>query len=695
MPADKMPARGLLLAALAATLTPLPGNAEVLEEMIVTAVRMDKPLRLVTDPGKPRQPLPASDGADYLKTIPGFSVIRKGGSDGDPVLRGMAGSRMSMLLDGDVILGGCSNRMDPPTAYIFPETLDVIEVIKGPQSVRYGPGNSAGVVVFERDNTRPDEAGWSGHASLLSASAGRVDSTVDARYTTRDITVRATGSSASADDYEDGDGTTVHSRYERWSAQVDVAWTPDDDTRMEFGAGFSDGEAAYADRGVDGSRFNRKNYSASYERRNLGAILDSVEVAAYRNYVDHVMDNYSLREPAGMMATRMAMNPDRDTHGGRITLGFTPTTTIRLDLGADVQRNEHSNRNSMNQDSVDYRDLNREPDARFEQAGLFGELAWTPNEDYRLLAGARVDDWEVRDLRDQINLSMMLSVPNPTAGERRSEQLYSGFARLERDLESPGTYAATLYAGIGHSERFPDYWEMIARESESALSALDIASEKTTQLDIGVLYSADRLSAGASLFYNTIDDFLLIESGYAKPAPGMGMGGMDMAASRETTVVRNISARSWGLEMDLEYQLLDHLSLSTSLASVRGANDTDGTTLPQLPPLEWRLGMTWERDSWSAGLLWRAIAAQDRVDPGRGNIVGQDFGPTQSARVLSLNFGWQPAAALLVTAGVDNLLDETYAEHISRSGAAVSGFEQLARINEPGRTLWLKASYAF
>jgi iron complex outermembrane receptor protein len=47
---------------------------------------------------------------------------------------------------------------------------------------------------------------------------------------------------------------------------------------------------------------------------------------------------------------------------------------------------------------------------------------------------------------------------------------------------------------------------------------------------------------------------------------------------------------------------------------------------------------------------------------------------------------------LLITAGVDNLLDKSYAEHISKAGVAVSGFEQISRVNEPGRFFWLKAS---
>ena len=50
---------------------------------------------------------------------------------------------------------------------------------------------------------------------------------------------------------------------------------------------------------------------------------------------------------------------------------------------------------------------------------------------------------------------------------------------------------------------------------------------------------------------------------------------------------------------------------------------------------------------------------------------------------------------MLLTAGIDNLFDVTYAEHISRSGAAIPGYESTTRINEPGRTLWLKMQWAF
>ena len=197
----------------------------ILDEIVVTASRMHAPLTVVTDPKAPRQPLPAHDGADYLKTIPGFSVIRKGGTDGDPVFRGMAASRINILLDGEQALGGCGMRMDPPTAYVFPEAYDRIVVVKGPQTVLHGPGNSAASVSFERDVQRFERPGHETYASALGASAGRYDLVGDLRAGNPSYYGQLTGTRAESDDYEDGAGNRVHSAYERWSTSGAIGWT--------------------------------------------------------------------------------------------------------------------------------------------------------------------------------------------------------------------------------------------------------------------------------------------------------------------------------------------------------------------------------------------------------------------------------------------------------------------------------------
>ncbi len=111
--------------------------------MVVTAPA-SSPLEVVTSPKRPRQPVPASDGSDYLKTIPGFSQIRAGGTNGDPVFRGMFGSRLRILTNNGEMLGACPARMDAPSSYISPESFDLLTLTKGPQTVLWGPGNSAG-----------------------------------------------------------------------------------------------------------------------------------------------------------------------------------------------------------------------------------------------------------------------------------------------------------------------------------------------------------------------------------------------------------------------------------------------------------------------------------------------------------------------------------------------------------------------
>jgi iron complex outermembrane receptor protein len=131
-----------------------------------------------------------------------------------------------------------------------------------------------------------------------------------------------------------------------------------------------------------------------------------------------------------------------------------------------------------------------------------------------------------------------------------------------------------------------------------------------------------------------------------------------------------------------------------SLAYVHGTNDTDGHALGQMPPLEGRLGLDWEFGPWSAGTLLRLAARQNRVAMNEGNIVGQDLGKTAGFGVFSINGGYRWNKSARLTFGVDNLFNKTYAEAISKSGALVQGYEQTIRVNEPGRTLWLKAQFA-
>ena len=648
-------------------------DAPELSPTVITAVAPSSPLTIVTNPKDPRQPVPASDGADYLKTIPGFSAIRAGGTNGDPVLRGMFGSRLNILTNGGVMLGACPNRMDAPTSYISPETYDRLTVIKGPQSVIWGPGASAGTILFDRDPEKFGELGSRVNASLLAGSSGRFDKVVDTAAGNALGYVRFVGNQSHSDDYEDGNGDTVPSRWDKWNGDVALGWTPDADTLVELTAGKGDGEARYAGRGMDGSQFKRESLGLRFEKSNIGEVWDKLEAQVYYNYADHVMDNYTLRTPSGtgMMGMPMVSNVDRRTMGGRIK-GTWRWSELQLIAGVDAQTNEHRQRGGMGIDV--HKEMPWTKDADFHNYGAFGELTWYAAEQDRVITGARLDRASAKDYRET----------SATNGDTRADTLPSGFVRYEHDLvEIP----ATTYVGLGHAERFPDYWELFSPKSGPAgsVNAFDsIKPEKTTQLDFGIQYQTEDLQAWASGYVGQIRDYIL----FYYPTDMMG---------KSSSQAQNIDARIMGGELGAAYMLTSNWKADATLAYAWGKNSSDGTALPQMPPLESRLGLTYSRDDWSAGALWRLVAAQNRVAEDYGNVVGKDYEKSAGFGVFSLNGSYKVSKHLKLSAGVDNLFDKAYAEHLNLAGNAGFGYpaSDPQAINEPGRTLWTKVDLSF
>lgn len=650
-----------LALACAALFTPLvyaqdSAPTKTLDEVVVTAIHDQSAVQVVTDPKIPRQPVPASDAADYLQTIPGFSAVRSGGTNGDPVFRGQFGSRLPLLTNGMQMLGACPGRMDTPSSYIAPETFDVLTLIKGPQTVLWGPGASAGVVRFERE--RPDFAAGPVNftASLLGASAGRNDQNADLAAGNDQFYARISANHSHGQDYKDGDGTSIPSGWNKWNADAALGWTPDADTLVELSAGAGDGWARSAARGMDGTQFRRDSLGLRLQKQNITPWLSKVEAQIYRNEADHLMDNFQRRPlPPGKMA--MARNVKRVVTGGRIAATLQPTPALTADIGLDLQRNTHEGRSGM---GMSYLNKPWVRDAKFANLGLFSELRWQAAPSTLWVGGLRLDRAQAWDYR------------NPASTHKRDESaLPSGFVRWEQTLAS----GATTYVGLGHVQRFPDYWELISGKAGNVFATLE--PEKTTQLDVGANWKGQNWQFWTSAYAGMVRDFILFD--YAS----------------NPSKARNIDARTAGFELGGSYKLAPAWTAQATVAYSWGSNRSDGTALPQMPPLEARLGLDYAQGPWTAGALWRLVAAQHRYTQDQGNVVGRDMGASSGFGVLSLHASYRVQRQLKITVGVDNLLDKTYAEHLNLAGNAGFGFPANTRLNEPGRTLWLRADMQF
>ncbi|KJH55985.1 TonB-dependent copper receptor [Acinetobacter calcoaceticus] len=661
-----------------------------LAPIVVTAQQGNDANGLIVhaDPKQPIQPVPATDGADYLQSIMGFNSIQSGGTNGDVTFRGMFGSRIKILTDGTENLGACPNRMDAPTSYISPESYDRISVIKGPQTVQYANTGSAATVLFERQPEKlTTEKPYRGQASVLLGSYGRIDHNVEAAIGDEKKYIRLNANRSESNSYQDGDGNTVPSAWEKWNADVAIGFTPDENTWVELTGGKSDGESLYAGRSMDGSQFARESLGLRFEKKNITNVIKKIEGQVNYSYNDHIMDNFSLRQPEikhdhethEIYLDKSAMQVTRRTLNSRLAM-TTEWNKWSLITGVDSQFNKHGGSMSSPKMNMPF-----SQDMRFQSYGAFGELGYQWSDLSKLVTGVRLDRVTIEDERADSQaqgFNTKLEKTLPSAFVRWENQ------HPEHDLKS--------YIGLGYVERMPDYWELFSPEHGNAGSTNTfngVNPEKTLQLDMGFQQQHGALNTWASAYAGLVDDYILMNYHdhshlHTNEHGGHGSHGITPGA-------KNVDATIAGAEAGIGYQFTDHIQADLSAMYAWGKNTTDDKPLPQISPLEGRLNIRYVADKYNLGLLWRAVAEQNRVSLHQGNIVGYDLKPSKGFSTLSLNGSYNLRKDIDVSVGIDNVLDRTYTEHLNKAGSAGFGFASEEQFNNIGRNYWVRMSMKF
>lgn len=644
-----------------------------LDDIVVTSNRIKEPLTIDTDPKRPRQPVPAADGGGYLKNLPGFTLVRKGGISGDPMLRGMGGTRLNVRMDGSNIFGGCPGRMDPSTTYAFPETFSRIIVRKGPQSVRDG-ASIAGTVLFERETERFLAPATRLNAILTGGSSRRFDNLFDITVGERAGYLRLIQTRNYADDYTDGAGRRVHSGYGRYSLSGIVGITPDASSLVELSYDMSRGHAKFAHSMMDGSQFDRDSWSLKYQRADISPTIDYLDVRLSHTTVDHIMDNYSLR-PSGAMG--MGTDVKRKQYGMRISADLTFSPQSAGTVGLEFQNQRHAFATAFkNRPIGDFRD-----DMDIQSFGVFFEHDYRLQSNTYLRSGLRYDrvstDYHAYTAYNMRGVKTLDLVPG-----KATDNAYSGFIRYEHDYTP---IPLTFYIGIGHAQRPADYWESYRtwsihsnRVTGKTASPVDTRPrpERNTQLDVGWLYAHGQNHGNLSLFYSNVDDFIL-----RLPSSTYG----------------NIDATLYGMEAEYTHTFSPQWSLTGTLSYTRGIDRTNHAPLPQIAPLEGRIAAKYRQGKLETNLLWRLVGKQDRYHIGYGSETGIDRGPTGGFGIVSMSLAYRPNQNLTLSFGIDNLCNKSYAEFVNYNEAAISNLGITARdhINEPGRTFWFKTNYQF
>lgn len=318
-------------------------------------------------------------------------------------------------------------------------------------------------------------------------------------------------------------------------------------------------------------------------------------------------------------------------------------------------------------------------DMRFQSYGAFGELGYQWNDLNKLVTGVRLDRVTVEDERADSKaqgFNTKLEKTLPSAFVRWENQ------NPEHDLKS--------YIGLGYVERMPDYWELFSPKHGNAGSINTfngVNPEKTLQLDLGFQQQHGAFSLWTSAYAGLVNDFILLS--YHNHSTGHGHGSSFSAGAK------NVDAVIAGAEAGVGYQFTDAIQADISTMYAWGEITDNNDPLPQIAPLEGRFNLRYVQDRYSLGLLWRAVAKQDRINLNKGNIVGYDIGESKGFSTLALNATYKVMNDVDLAVGIDNVLDKTYTEHLNKLGVGVDGQVGTEQFNNTGRNYWVRISMKF
>ncbi|MBI5925946.1 MAG: TonB-dependent receptor [Aquabacterium sp.] len=615
------------------------------------------------------------DVAQLLRQVGGVQVNRQSGTAGTVLVRGLGGSRLPVLNDGIAMEGACNHGMDPATSYIDPEAVDQGTVIKGPSTVRYA-GVLAGALVFERKPPSADAPSALTLSQTL-AAFGKQQTHAEGLVNSETMWARVTNRHLQSGDERDGHGQRIPSSYLRDNHDLELGWRLSEEQTLSAKLTRSDGWAVYPAYHMDGTRFLSDSLGLQWRAQRLSPWVKQAEAQVRWQSVDHAMDNFTLRgeegtyQADGINRTREIMLQRNRSRAAslRVDLDIADDHVIRLGLDGRLD-SYHAQNHFINTVCFDLGsevtclppdDLGIAPyyDIRIQQTGAYAEWLATLGST-SVSSGLRIDSRQSR--AGDVRGIAANATPVKGQGSRRQMTLHSAFVRAEHRLDAQWQ----AHAAIGQSERGPDYVEI------GSLQGYDLALEQHKELNAGLRYNAGQLSASVNGFINLIDNFMLVTSG---------------------TSAKSVDAIRRGFEGELNWAASPTIALGGNLSLVWAANKTDHVALAQTPPTQARLYAAWKQDAIGLKLITRMADGQQRIDRNHGSTNGLDVAATPGFSVWDIQGEYKFNKQVQVAAGVDNVFDRYYVEHLNHSSDgswANLGSKLPAQVPEAGRRWWIK-----
>jgi iron complex outermembrane receptor protein len=661
--------------------------------IIVTGTRIDPATETGLTPDA--APLQGGDITYLTARTPGGARIGNGELSGQMQYRGLFGERLNLRVDGQRFASGGPNLMDPVFHYAPAPLVAAVVIDRGVSPVSAGPGLAGGAdAVFKRVDYAPgDEARFGYDLTVGGRSVNDSLSTGGVVGLSSDTwRVNVLGAWEEGDDTEFGDGVIGGTAFERGvyglsaGARTDIGEFTLDVRRQNTGP--SGNPPFPMDIQYFDTDFARLGYA-----KDFGAL--SLEASVHYTDVAHLMDNFSLR-PAPMPMMQRATFADATTRGGELSVSFAAFGGD-LEIGLDGERVDHdvtiTNPNNTDFFVTPFPSVEMDRFGGFvEWSGKFGAL--------NAELGLRVDrngyDAGEASLGPTLPMGPRMLVAAFNGTERSGEDTtVDAVARVWTTARGDLSWRATL----AHKQQMPGYIQRFGWLPINASGGLadgniyvgDLALEPETAwiAEAGFDYASANAYLRPTIFVRKIDDY--IQGTPFDATVGVADTPVEMIAAMngDPTPLRwdNVDARLYGFDVDGGYDFEGPLRFDGVFSFVRGERRDIDDNLYRVAPPNLTLGLTWEARVGSATFETRAVADQDDVS------LTNSEQATDGYVVLSAYGTWDVREGVTLSAGVENLLDEVYQDHLA--GYNRNGFGDVPvgeRIPGAGRGMFVRLS---
>jgi len=262
--------------------------------------------------------------------------------------------------------------------------------------------------------------------------------------------------------------------------------------------------------------------------------------------------------------------------------------------------------------------------------------------------------------------------------------------------------SASWYIGAARKTRSPSYQERylwLPLEATAGLAdgnlyigAIALDPEVSREIEFGLDYSDSRLTVAPRVFYKRVDDYIQGTPSNNEAAVMFVrmMNNANGTSNADPLQFSNVDARIYGFDMDWAWLLAEEWKLSGLVNYVRGERRDIDDNLYRIAPPNASLRLDYNGDGWSAGIEGVAYAAQDKVSATNREQETPGYG------VVNLSANWEATPRLALHAGVDNLLDRDFSEHLGGYNRAANPDIALGeRLPAYGVNAYARLAYTF